>query len=310
MRHVNVATILGALSEFKHLALVFCAVGVGVWLPNFGSATKPLVTPLVIFVIFGSFREFRVTEINPLSSAGVVVLSLLMSYTVLPIGGMQIASLFLADGALIGFAIMLAVPTTAGSAIIWTRLSGSDDQLSILISVASLVLAPLVTPVVFRLLVRSRIQTPVETMVWDLLLIVGVGIAFTLLVPDGTVSKRTVDRGAGLAILLIIYSSVANLDLGSIDIGDVAPILLVTLFVLCGGLLLSIVVGYSLHLQRVSILPLFFTSSLKNLGIALFIALSYPSPLTVAAIVTYYAVQQMFGAIIVDFAPSWSPTRS
>lgn len=310
MRYMNVSTIVKSLSDFKHLALVLCAVGVGVWLPDFGPVTKPLVTPLVIFLIFGSLRELRVTEINPLAYAGVVVLSLIISYTVLPVGGMQIASLFLTDGALTGVAIMLAVPTTAGSAIIWTRLSGGDDQLSILISVASLILAPLVTPFVFRLLVRSQIQTPVGAMVWDLLLIVGVGIALTLLVPNGTVSKRTVDRGAGLAILLLIYSSVANLDLGTIDLGDVAPILLVTLLVLCGGLLLSLVVGYSLQLKRVSILPLFFTSSLKNLGIALFIALSYPSPLTVVAIVSYYAAQQMFGAIIVDFAPSWSPTRS
>jgi hypothetical protein len=103
---------------------------------------------------------------------------------------------------------------------------------------------------------------------------------------------------------------VANLHLGSIDIGDVAPILLVTLFVLCGGFLLSILAGYSLQTQRVSILPLFFKRSLNNLGIALFIALSYPSSLTVAAIVSCYAVKQIFGAIIVDFASSWSPTQS
>lgn len=306
---MTATTVLDALSHFKHVLLVLCAVAVGVWLPEFGLVTQPLTTPLVIFLIFGSLRRLRLTEIDPVPYVGIIALSLVVSYTVLPLGGMQIASRFLADGALLGVAIMLAVPTTAGSAIVWTRLSGGDDQLTSIISVASLLLAPLVTPIIFRMLVHSQVQPPVGTLLWDLLIIVGGGVALVLVVPSGLVSERTVDRGAGLAILVLIYSSLANLELGSIELGDVAPILLVTLLVIGGGLLLSLVAGYSFRLQHASVLPLFLTSTLKNLGIALFIAFSYPSPLTVVAIVTYYAVQQLLGAVLADFVPSWSPSR-
>ncbi|WP_162562527.1 bile acid:sodium symporter [Salinigranum rubrum] len=302
-------TVVGRLTHFKNLLVVLCAVCVGILLPGFALYTEPLVTPLVVLLVFSSLRDLRFDEIDPVAYGGLLTLSLLISYALLPLGGMRLASQFLSEGALIGVAIILAAPTTAGSAIIWTRLSGGDDQLSIVISVASLLVAPLAMPLVFQHLVSAHLATPVWPLLVDLAVIVGGGVLLTLVVPRRMVSERTASRGAAVAILLLIYSSVASLDLGSVRLDDLVPVLFVTLLLLGGGLALSLLAGYGMRLRRRTVLPLFFTSTLKNLGIALFVSLSYRSPMTVAAIVTYYILQQLVGAIIADVVPVRSRDR-
>ncbi|WP_157972767.1 MULTISPECIES: bile acid:sodium symporter [Haloprofundus] len=296
--------------HFDNLLLVLVTVVSGVALPGLGPYTEPLITPLVAFLVYSSLRGLRFGEISLASYGGVLALSLAISYVVLPVGGMQIASRFLSGGALTGIAIVLAVPTTTGSAIIWTRLSDGDDQLSTFISVVSLLVSPIATPLVFRSLVDSQTQTPVETMLVNLVVVVGGGIALTLLVPKRAVSSKRVDRAATLAIMVLIYSGVANLDLVSVEAAEFLPLVGVTLLLLSGGLFLSVLVGYGVRLEYATMVPLFFTSTLKNLGIALFISFSYPASMTVAAIVTYYVAQQLLSAAIADLAPTSSVTRT
>lgn len=288
------------IDRFWNVILVGSAITAGVLVPHLGQYTDALVTPLVVFLVYGSLRGLRLDELEVASYALVVLLALAVGYVLLPAGGIFVANAVLAENAVVGFAIALSVPTTAGSAIVWTRFSRGDVQLATTISVVSLLVAPLATPVVLTHLVGSQAGVPATSIVVDLLTIILGGVLLVGLVPSSAVSARTVDRGATVAIVLLVYTSVAGVELGTVSSRTLLSILAAAAVVLGFGLAIAVVVERLFGLERTQTLPLFYASSLKNLGIALLIALSYSSPLVSLSVVAYYAVQQVFGAVIAD----------
>ena len=279
------------LARYRNVLLVVGAVGLGVFVPEFGPTLRPLVTPLVIFLVFSSLRGLRPGEIDVSSYAALILLSLGISYVVLPIGGIRIADLVLDDGAVVGFAIALSAPTTAGSAIIWTRFARGDVQLATTASIVSLLVAPVVTPIVLTRLVGTQAAVPVGSILTDLAIIVAI-------VPSDALSPRTIDRGATLAILLLIYTSVAGVEVTDVTGWHVLTVVGLSVLLVAFGLVISVLCERGLGLSRS--IPLFLTSTLKNLGIALLIALAYTDPLVVFSIITYYIVQQLSGAVLAD----------
>jgi bile acid:Na+ symporter, BASS family len=288
------------VGRFENVLLVAAAVAAGVAVPEVGSLLEPLVTPLVIFLVYTSLRGLRLAEIDLRSYALLVALSLSLSYLVLPAGGIQLARAVLADGSVLGFAIALSVPTTAGSAIIWSRFSGGDVQLATTISIGSLLLGPVATPAVLTVLVGTGTAVSATSILLDLTVIVVGGLALAVVIPSGSVSPRTVDTGATLAILCLIYTSVAGVDPSAIAVGEFLGIVAVSVLLLCFGLVLTLLCKRGFGLGRETALSLFFTSSLKNLGIALLVALAFADPLVVLAIITYYVCQQLSGAVLAD----------
>jgi len=292
-------TIGAVVDRFRNLLFVALAVGAGILIPEFGARLEPLVTPLVTFLVYSSFRGWRFDEIEFASYGRLVALSVVISYVLLPAGGVRVASAFLADGAIVGFAVALSGPTTAGSAILWTRFSGGDVQLSTTISAVSLVLTPVATPLVLTNLLGARTTVPVTAVLVDLATIVAGGALLAAIVPSTAVSERAVDGGATLAILLLIYASVAGVGAG-VGGGALPAIAAVSALLLGAGLAAAMLCERGLGLDRTQTLPLFFTGSLKNLGVALLVAIPYAEPLVVAAIITYYVVQQLVSALVAD----------
>lgn len=288
------------IQRYQNVLLVLGAVGVGGLLPEFGPYLQPLVTPLVIFLVFSSLQGLRLETVDASSYAFLIALSLAISYVVLPVGGIQLAGAILEEGAVLGFAIALAAPTTAGSAIIWTRLSRGDVQLATTISIVSLLVAPVATPVVLTQLVGSQGTVPVLSILTDLFIIVGGGALLSRAVPSGTLSPRAMDLGSTLAILLLIYTSVAGVEVAAVTGWHLLTVVGTSALLVVFGLVVSLLCKRGFGLSRTETLPLFFTGSLKNLGIALLIALAYPDPLVVFSIIAYYVVQQLSGAVLAD----------
>lgn len=294
--------LVARLRRFENVGVVLAAVALGIAVPGPGRYADAVVTPLVVFLIYGSLRGISVDDVEYRSYGLVILCSLGVSYLVLPFGGIRMADALLAGDALTGMAIVLAAPTTAGSAIVWTRLAGGDSELAALASIASLGVAPLVTPAVLSALLDRGAAVPVESMVVDLLVIVCGGVVLLLAIPDRLVSETQVDRGSGAAILLLIYSSIASVDVGAIDVASFGAVSAIVLLLLCGGFVLVRTVGRAAGVGRSTYLALFFTGGLKNLGIALVIAFAYGSAMVVMVVVTYYVLQQLVGAVVADVA--------
>lgn len=290
----------GSIARFQNVGLVAIAVAAGIAIPEIGSELGILVTPLVAFLVYGSLRGLRPSAIDFRTYGVLIGLVLCVSYVLLPIGGIAIAGTMLSEGATTGFAVALAAPTTAGSAIIWTRLSRGDVQLSTAASVVSLLAAPVVTPIVLTQLASHGTAVPATSILIDLLVIVGGGTVLAVLIPDRAISPRTVDRASTLAIVLLIYVSVAGVETGAVGAFDLASIVVVSAILLAFGAAVAAGLWKGLGLTWERTLALFFTGSLKNLGIGLLIAVAYADPLVVVAVITYYVVQQFAGAAVAD----------
>lgn len=291
---------LRRLRKLRSLLLVAAAVAAGAGVPGGGPYVEPLVTPLVAFLVYGSVRDLRPGDVDARAYAGLIGLSLAVSYVAVPLVGIRVARSLLANGSLVGAGIVLAAPTTAGSAIVWTRLAGGDDGLAAAASVASLVVAPLVTPLLLDALVGVDAAVPVADLFVDIALVVGGGLLAARIVPPDAVRPATVDRATGVAILLLIYAAVATAAVGAVSPANVGALALFAALVLAGGGVASLAVGGGIGIGRRLTLPLFFTGHLKNLGIALLVAVAVGSPAAVLAVVTYYVVGQFAGALIAD----------
>jgi predicted Na+-dependent transporter len=291
---------LSALDGYSNSLVVVLAVLLGVLVPDPSRHLDQLVTPLVVVLVYGSLRGFALKRMLSASYVLFVLLSLTISYVVLPVGGMQVVRMVVSGDALIGFAIVLSVPTTAGSAIIWTRLSNGDDELAVSISMLSLFLAPIATPFVFSALVDPAVSIPLQSLVLELAVIILGGWVLSVVIPDSAVSSAAIDSASTAIILVLIYVGIARVDVGTLQVPHLVS------FVSVSVLLLALVSGFSWVLHRLrriqaeQAVALFFTSGLKNLGIALLIAFSYPNSVVTVPIIVYYIVQQLTGALFAD----------
>ncbi|WP_338741814.1 bile acid:sodium symporter [Haloplanus salilacus] len=106
-----------------------------------------------------------------------VAVGLAVSYVVLPVAAFALAPTLPATEHRVGLFVVSAVPITAGSSIVWTRLSDGDAELAALVAVVSIVLSPIIAPPVLSALVGSTVALSPVSVVSSLLLIVGGGVA-------------------------------------------------------------------------------------------------------------------------------------
>lgn len=289
------------IRNYQNLGLVVIAVIIGIIYPTGGRYLEPVITPLVVFLIYSSLRGVGIDSVTRISYVRFIGLAICLSYFVFPVvGSLLVNNIPLPNTARLGFQIAFAVPATAGSAIIWTRFAGGDTQLATVISIVSLGLSPIFTPVVLNALSGAQTEVPVISILTNLFVIVAGGSALAGLIPDKSVSKATIDSGAMIAIAVIIYASVAGVRLHAISFDLFFTIICISLSLIGVGFLIAMSFERWWQLGRKQTLPLFFTVNLKNLGIALVIALPYTSSLVVFTIVTYYIIQQLIASLIAD----------
>lgn len=291
---------MSLFAQYSNVVLIGVAVVAGVVVPDIGSDMQPFVPLLVVFLIFSLLRNFRLKEVDITADSGLILLSLGMSYLLLPLFGVSVARLFLSETAVLGFLIVFAAPTTAVSAI-WTGFSNGDVRLATTISVGSMLAAPLVAPLLLSCLTGSQATVPVIAVLTELGVVVGGGIFLTVLVPQSMLSERIINTGAMGSLMIIIYVSTAVVDIVRVDLTNLFAVGGVSAVLLGMGVAVSIWFERMFRFDRTQTLPLFFTSNMKNLGIALLMSThTRPDPLMIATIVTYFISQQLFGAFVTD----------
>lgn len=291
---------MSLLGQYLNVVLIAVAVCAGVLVPNGGPYIQPLVPLLVMFLVYSFLRGFRLQEIDVASEVRILILSLGISYVLVPLFGWYVARAVLPEAAVRGFVFLFVAPTTAVS-VVWTRFSNGDVQLATSITVGSIVTAPIATPLLLRWLVGSQARVPVARVFTELLVVIGGGILLTILVPRSLFSERTVNTGAMGTLVVILYASTAIVDIGSVDVTNLVAVGGVSTVLLGVGVAVSLLFERTLRFDRTQTLPILFSSSMKNLGIALLLStLIQPDPLVVATVVTVFITQQLFGALVTD----------
>lgn len=291
---------MSVLAQYSNVVLIGVAVTAGVVVPGMGPYLQPFVPFLVIFLVYSFLRGFRPQEVDISADIGILLLSLGVSYLLLPLFGVNVARLFLSETAVLGFVIVFAAPTTAVSAI-WTGFSNGNVRLATTMTVGSMLAAPVVTPLVLIWLIGSQATVSAAVVLRELVVVIGGGIFVTVLVPRSILSERVINTGAMAALVVIIYASTAIVDIVQVDPTALVAVVGVSTVLLGAGVAVSIWFEQTLQFDRTQTLPLFFTSSMKNLGIALLISNQIqPDPLMIATIVAYFITQQLFAALVTD----------
>jgi len=291
---------MSLFAQYSNVLLIGITVVAGVVVPDLGPFLQPFVPLLVVFLIYSLLREFRLQEVDITTDIGLILLSLGISHLMLPLVGVSVGQLVLSETAVLGFIIVFAAPTTAVSAI-WTGFSNGDVELATTITVGSMLATPVVAPVVLIWLTGSQATVPVVVVLTELGVVVGGGILLTVFIPQSMLSERSITVGAMGALMIIIYVSTAIVDIVQVELTDLFAVVGVSAVLLAVGVAVSIWLERTLRFDRIQTTPLFFTSSMKNLGIALLISNHTQSnPLIIATIVTYFICQQLFGAFVTD----------
>lgn len=289
------------IQRFSNIILICFAVFSGIIFPKFGSQIQPLLVGLVIFLIYGLLRGFQLDKVVKGSNIALIFLSFGFSYFFLPIAGSYFLQRFFDEKIFIGFVILLIAPTTAVSAV-WTRFSEGDEQLATTITVGSVVLSPVILPILLTYLLGSQTSVPVVSILIELLTVIVGGGLLTIIVPSSVVSRKNITHGSRIALFAIIYSTTAQVGFTSFAIVDILKISSGGIALFISGFFVFYLINKHIKISQKQLTALFFSSNMKNLGIALLVSNSmYPEPMVITTIVTYFLIQQVGSAIITDF---------
>jgi predicted Na+-dependent transporter len=278
--------------------IILTAAAAGLWLPHV-KAFGALTVPIVAFLVYISFRGIEMDKIQNLARPYPIIITLFISYIALPIAAYALAPLLSEPQSKLGLYIVAAVPTTAGSSIVWTKLSQGDVELASVLAVVSIGSAPLVTPIVLSSLAGSVITLSAGAILTDLMIIIGGGIGLWIVFPQGTFSENQINHVSRASIATLVYVSVSQLNINEVPI-SIVLIVGVATALLFGGFLVSFIFYRIRRIAPGSESAVFFSGSLKNLGVGLLIADILSVPSATIVVVIYYICQQLAGALASD----------
>jgi len=294
---VNINTI----SKYKNMLVVLTSIVFGATIPRYSGYFEPFITVFVVFLVYASIRGINIKQTQLMAHSKMVSMSLVVSFFILPVIGVEVAKMLSSTSTVTGFAVALSAPTTAGSAIIWTRLSNADVELATIVSILSILISPIVTPTILSKLVGSQVSVPTVSILSNLFIIIAGGIALMIIIPSNYISSSQINTGSTIIIFLLIYTSVSRINIQNLMISDLIPIFAIStlLTTLIGGVLL--LSRYKYKTSMYTAIPMYLTINMKNLGIGILVSLSFSSSIVVITVIMYHILQQILGAFISDF---------
>jgi predicted Na+-dependent transporter len=291
-----IAAFRDVVGRFDTVALVGGAAVAGLVVPGAGRLS-PLITPLVVVLVYGSFRGASFGADARRGLGRLLVCVLVVAFVLVPVVAAASARYLVPDTARLGVLVAAAAPTTAGSAIVWTRLDDGDVQGVTLAAVLTMALSPLATPAVLSQLVDTAANLDVLPVLRDLAIILVGGAALTSLVPDRLLTDDHVDTLSRVTVLVLVFVSVGAVDPGGVALAVVAGTALVALVTTAAAFGGARVGGPAFGLDADEVAALSFGGGMKNLGIALLVAESLGAGGAAIVVTTFYVTQQVVAGV-------------
>ncbi len=166
--------ILAAVSLAMHYPSYFLTVG------NFKLSS--LILPLLQIIMFGMGTELSVKEFkNIVKKPRGIFIGIFCHYTIMPALGFAVAGFFNFPKEIAAGIILVGCCPSGLASNVMSFLARANLALSISVTAVSTLLAPLLTPLLMRLLGGEYIEIHFWTMVWDIMKIVIIPIAAGLL---------------------------------------------------------------------------------------------------------------------------------
>jgi bile acid:Na+ symporter, BASS family len=176
------------LRGFSYPLIIFAAVSVAMYYPKYflqvgGFKLSGLILPLLQVIMFGmgtelSFREFRDVVKMPKG----ILIGIICHYSIMPLLGFTLAGIFNFPKEIAAGIILVGCCPSGLASNVMSYLAKANLALSVSVTSISTLLAPLLTPLLMRILAGQYVTIRFWTMALDIIKIVIVPILAGLLI--------------------------------------------------------------------------------------------------------------------------------
>lgn len=180
------------LKGLTFTVLIFAAVSLTMYYPQyfktFGSfKLSALIVPLLQIIMFGMGTELSLKDFtNVLRMPKGIIVGIVCHYTIMPLVGFSVARLFNFPPEIAAGIILVGCCPSGLASNVMCYLAKANLALSVSVTTISTLLAPVLTPLLMRLLGGDLIEINFWAMVWDItkivILPIVAGLAFHYLV--------------------------------------------------------------------------------------------------------------------------------
>jgi len=218
------------LRGFSYTLVIFAAVTMAMFFPQYfvqynGFKFSGLITPLLQIIMFGMGTAMSVQDF-----AGVirmpkgVLVGTINHFTIMPLLGFTLAQLFHFPPEIAAGVILIGCSPCGMASNVISYLAGANLALSITLTTVSTFLAPILTPLLMKLLAGEFVAIDVTKMMWDITKIVifpvGAGLLFNALLKG---KLKWLDNAmplvsmSGIALIIVVITASGRESL--LDIG-------------------------------------------------------------------------------------------
>jgi bile acid:Na+ symporter, BASS family len=232
-------------------------------------------------------------------------LTLMILHVLMPVYAWGIGQLaFNGDAYTItGIVLGMAIPTGISS-LIWVTIYRGNIALTLSIIVIDTILSPFIVPLTLTLMVGSRVEMDVFSIMSGLFGMVVIPSLLGMLLNQATKGKaKTVlspklapFSKIGLAVVVMINAAAVSPYLRSID-AKLLQITAIVFFIAFTGYLLSFFIGKLFRGDRDTVVALTFTGGMRNISAGAVLAVSYFPPPVAVPVVVGMLFQQVLASI-------------
>ncbi len=180
------------LKGFSFTVMIFAVVSLSMYYPQYfikvgDFKLSALIVPLLQVIMFGMGTELSLKDFQQvLRMPKGILVGVVCHYTIMPLIGFALASLFHFPGEIAAGIILVGCCPSGLASNVMAYLSRANLALSVSVTTVSTLLAPLLTPLLMKLLGGEFVAVDFWPMVWDITKIVIIpvvaGLAFHYLI--------------------------------------------------------------------------------------------------------------------------------
>lgn len=279
------------------------------------SWTKALVLPLTMLMVYPMLINFRPADAFDMRDARAVGLAMVLDFVVLPVVAWGLAVAFFRDSPALFVGMVLAgLFPTSGMTISWTGFAKGNVAAAVKMTVIGLIAASLLAPVYLRVLAGAVIPVDMWAVMQTVILVVAVPMIAGMLTRTALVKRfGPADYKQRIAPLFPGLSTLGVLAIVFVAVGLKARMILLNpglLLAIAVPLVLFYAVNFAIStfagkalLPRGDAIAVVYGTVMRNLSIALGIAVAQFGPEAALVLAAAYIVQVQAAAWYVKATP-------
>lgn len=291
------------LQSLMPILTPLCVV-LGVIFQDIGGQLLFIVPWLFAFMTFASSLNMKFKDVKIFAKyPGAILFIIAFLHILMPLWAYMLSTIIYDDNLLtIGFVISVAVPTGVTS-LLWISITRGNFPLGLSIILIDTLLAPLLLPILLKLIVGEAVAIDTSSIVFDLLWMIVLPSILGILFHEfrrGNVQA--------LSKRLSLFSKLSIFAIVMINSSAVAPYLtnitwelvgiILGVFLLAGsGYAIALVLGHLLFRNTEVVTTLVFMGGMRNIPVGIIIAVTYFPPKVAMPVVFGMLFQQVLAAL-------------